>query len=100
VFGALLSLVMAVMVYQSAHDLSVRLIDETLTAELDDYIARRERNPLSLPPATVTLRASCGKRARRTACRITWSNCRPARHQLRVGTLSYRAAVLDRDNAR
>lgn len=46
-FGALLSLVMAVLLYQSAHDLGQRLIDETLTAELDDYIARRERNPLS-----------------------------------------------------
>jgi hypothetical protein len=43
------------LLYQTAHDLGQRLIDETLTAELDDYIARRERNPHSLPPSTVML---------------------------------------------
>jgi len=54
-FGALISLIMVIAVYQSAHDLGQRLIDETLSAELDDYIARRERNPASLPPATVVV---------------------------------------------
>lgn len=53
--GALLSLALAVVVYQAAHDLGRRLIDETLSAELDDYIARRERNPGSLPPSSVVL---------------------------------------------
>jgi signal transduction histidine kinase len=99
-FGALLSLVMAVMVYQSAHDLSVRLIDETLTAELDDYIARRERNPLSLPPSTVTLQGFVREVNETDGVPDYLATLPPGRHEIRVGTLSYRAAVLDRDNAR
>ncbi|HRK77469.1 MAG TPA: HAMP domain-containing sensor histidine kinase [Thiobacillus sp.] len=99
-FGALLSVVMAVMVYQSAHDLSVRLVDETLTAELDDYIARRGRNPLSLPPATVTLQGYVREAGETDGVPDYLARLPPGRHEVRVGTLFYRAAVLDRDNAR
>ena len=99
-FGAMLSLVMAVMVYQSAHDLSVRLIDETLSAELDDYIARRERNPLSLPPSTVTLQGFVQEPGETGGVPDYLAALPPGRHQIRVGTLFYRAAVLDRDDAR
>lgn len=99
-FGALLSVVMAVMVYQSAHDLSVRLVDETLTAELDDYIARRGRNPLSLPPATVTLQGYVREVGETDGVPDYLARLPPGRHEVRVGTLFYRAAVLDRDNAR
>jgi hypothetical protein len=42
-FGAFVSVVMAVVLYQGAHGPGRRLIDETLSAELDDYIARRRR---------------------------------------------------------
>jgi len=99
-FGALLSLVMAVMVYQSAHDLSVRLVDETLSAELDDYIARRGRNPLSLPPATVTLQGYVREAGETDGVPDYLARLPPGRHEVRVGTLFYRAAVLDRDDVR
>lgn len=55
-FGGLVSLLLATGLYFASHDLGQRLIDETLRAELDDYLARRSRNPQSLPPATLTLR--------------------------------------------
>lgn len=99
-FGALLSLVMAVLLYQSAHDLGQRLIDETLTAELDDYIARRERNPLSLPASTVMLQGYVREAGETAGVPAYLATLPPGRHEIRVGTLSYRAAVLDRDNAR
>ena len=99
-FGALLSLVMAVMMYQSAHDLSVRLVDETLTAELEDYIARRERNPLSLPPSTVILQGYVEEAGETGGVPDYLARLSPGRHDVRVGKLFYRAAVLDRDNAR
>jgi signal transduction histidine kinase len=99
-FGALLSLVMAVMMYQSAHDLSVRLVDETLTAELDDYIARRERNPLSLPASTVMLQGYVQEAGETGGVPDYLATLPPGRHDVRVGNLFYRAAVLDRDNAR
>ncbi|MBS1218192.1 MAG: hypothetical protein H6R21_1325, partial [Proteobacteria bacterium] len=99
-FGALLSVVMALMMYQSAHDLSVRLVDETLTAELDDYIARRGRNPHSLPPSTVILQGYVREAGETDGVPDYLSKLPPGRHEVRVGTLFYRAAVLDRDNAR
>jgi signal transduction histidine kinase len=55
-FGALVSLLLAIGLYFSAHDLGKRLIDETLQAEMEDYLARRARNPHSLPPNTLSLR--------------------------------------------
>jgi signal transduction histidine kinase len=56
-FGAMVSLVLAIMIYLASHNLESRLIDDTLTAELDDYITRRERNPQSLPEHTATISA-------------------------------------------
>ena len=54
--GAFLSLLFAIGIWFAAHNVSQRLMDQTLKAELDDYMARRARNPHSLPPDTATLR--------------------------------------------
>lgn len=50
------SLALGGWVYFTSRDLEERLIDEALTAELDDYKARLARNPQSLPPLTATVR--------------------------------------------
>jgi signal transduction histidine kinase len=55
-FGAMVSVLLSTGLSFSAHNLGERLIDETLRAELEDYISRRSRNPGSLPPATVNIR--------------------------------------------
>jgi signal transduction histidine kinase len=54
--GAILSLLLTVAIWFAAHNVSQRLMDQTLKAELEDYMNRRARNPASLPPATATLR--------------------------------------------
>lgn len=54
-FGALVSLILAVDIHFATQTLSNRLLDDTLRAELEDYLARRSRNPLSLPPSTLLL---------------------------------------------
>lgn len=53
--GGGLSLIIAIVLFLGARDAGERLIDETLNAEMQDYQARRARNPHSLPPATATL---------------------------------------------
>ena len=53
--GAVLSLLMSLWLHFASHEAGLRLMDETLKAELEDYRARRQRNPQSLPPATLTL---------------------------------------------
>ncbi|MDD5249412.1 MAG: HAMP domain-containing sensor histidine kinase [Rhodocyclaceae bacterium] len=55
-FGMLVSLLLSAGVFVAAQHTSDRLIDETLRAELDDYLSRRARNPASLPPATISIR--------------------------------------------
>jgi signal transduction histidine kinase len=54
-FGCLLSLLLSGWLYLASHDASLRLMDETLKAELEDYFNRLQRNPNSLPAATVTV---------------------------------------------
>lgn len=54
--GATLSLMFGVGMWLAAQDVSRRLMDQTLTAEIEDYMARRARNPASLPPAGASLR--------------------------------------------
>lgn len=54
-FGALLSLLICVGVFVFAHDLGQRLMDETLQAEMQDYLARLERNPKAPLPFTLTI---------------------------------------------
>lgn len=53
--GGGISLILAVGLFLGARDAGERLIDETLSAELQDYQTRRARNPRSPPPATATL---------------------------------------------
>ena len=55
VFGGILSLLLSGWLYLATHDAGLRLMDQTLKAELEDYLTRRERNSYSLPPATVTV---------------------------------------------
>lgn len=99
-FGALLSLAMAFMLYQSAHDLGQRLIDETLTAELDDYIARRERNPHSLPPSTVIVQGYVRDAEGNGDVPAYLAGLPDGRHNVSVGQLAYRVAVLERQGER
>ncbi len=99
-FGALVSLIMAVALYQGAHDLGQRLIDETLSAELDDYIARRERNPASLPPSTVIVQGYVRNASGMGDVPDYLAGLPLGRHDIRLGTLSYRAAILERGGTR
>ena len=99
-FGALVSLIMAVVLYQGAHDLGQRLIDETLSAALDDYIARRERNPASLPPSTVIVQGYVRDAGGAGKVPDYLAGLPLGRHDIRLGTLTYRAAILERGSAR
>ncbi|MCG6967616.1 MAG: HAMP domain-containing histidine kinase [Chromatiaceae bacterium] len=94
VFGAVVSLTLATVIYFVSHDLERRLIDDTLTAELDDLIERRQRNPESLPERTATIRAyvvvpaaDLGRVPREVAALGT------GQHQLLLDDTPYRAAV-------
>jgi signal transduction histidine kinase len=99
-FGALLSLIMAVLLYQGAHDLGQRLIDETLSAELDDYIARRERNPASLPPSTVVVHGYVRDATGGGEEPDFLAGLPVGRHDIHLGSIGYRVAIVERGGTR
>jgi signal transduction histidine kinase len=94
IFSGVVSLALATIIYLASQDLERRLIDETLTAELDDYVVRRERNPHSLPERTATIRAFVippdGNRAQAPKAVTELS---PGGHRLVLEGIPYRAAV-------
>lgn len=94
--GGAVSLTLAVGLYIGALDAGERLIDETLIAEMQDYQARRARNPASLPPATATLLGyvSDGEvplELRRQPL---------GQHRVSLNAIPYRLAVADRAGVR
>lgn len=100
-FGALVSFLLATGLYVAAHDLGERLLDETLSAELQDYMARRARNPHSLPPATVSVVGyvlpNAGNEPEAPAAVRALS---PGQHELSLNDTLYRVAVVDSGGAR
>ena len=100
-FGALLSLLLTLGLSLAAHNLGERLMDETLHAELDDYIARRLRNPNSLPPATISVRGYVHIPGKHNAnIPPGLAGLSPGKYQLTLDDTPYRVAVADRENER
>jgi signal transduction histidine kinase len=94
IFAGVVSLALATIIYLASQDLERRLIDETLTAELDDYVVRRERNPYSLPERTATIRAFViPPDGNSTQVPKAVTELSPGRHRLVLEGVPYRAAV-------
>ncbi len=99
--GAALSLLLTAGIWFAARDVSQRLMDQTLTAELDDYMARRARNPKSLPPNTAGLRGyllTAGEPATDTPEALR--NLAAGQHEIRMNRVPYRVAVAERGQER
>ncbi|MHB9101791.1 MAG: sensor histidine kinase [Sulfuricella sp.] len=76
-------------------------MDETLRAEIEDTLSRRSRNPNSLPPATISVRGYVhvpGRGAEDIPPELLKLN--PGTHQLTLGNIPYRVAVVDRGDER
>jgi signal transduction histidine kinase len=100
-FGALLSLLLSTGVFVAAHGQTERLIDETLRAELEDFMARRARNPASLPPATVGIRGYVhvpGQAADGVPPQL--ADLAAGRYQLSIEGVPHRVVVADRGRER
>jgi signal transduction histidine kinase len=101
VMGAALGLLLIVGIWFAAHDVSQRLMDQTLKAELEDYMARRARNPLSLPPATASLRGYfSGPDSPPDDVPAELCNLPPGQHEILLDGLPWRAAVAENNGQR
>ncbi|MGV8934896.1 MAG: sensor histidine kinase [Gallionellaceae bacterium] len=101
IFGAMVSFLLSLGLSFTAHNLGDRLIDETLRAEIQDYISRRTRNPNSLPPATVSIRGYVFLSGQNKAdTPVELHDLAPGKYQLTFNKIPYRVAVLDKEEAR
>lgn len=97
----LVSLALGGWVYLGSRDLEERLIDEALSAELEDYRARLARNPQSLPPLTATVRGYLQpKNHPQEVLPEALSGLDPGYHSLEVDGVSYRVVVVAIDQGR
>lgn len=100
-FGALLGLQLCIGLWFAAHDAAQRLMDQTLKAELEDYMARRARNPHSLPPDTASLRGYVSEGDSSSGdIPPEVRNLAPGQHEVSLGGAPFRVAVADRGNDR
>lgn len=98
--GAALSILLTGGIWFAAHDVSQRLMDQTLKAELEDYMARRARNPASLPPNTASLRGYLVNADTAADVPVALRDLAPGQHEIRIDRVPYRVAVADRDGER
>jgi len=91
--AALVSLVLATAVWLGARDAGVRLIDETLDAEMQDYLARHDRNPHSTPPATATLKGYLALSSPELPQAL--ADLPPGRHEVTLDGVRYRTLIAD-----
>jgi len=99
-FGAMVSLLLTLGLSFTTHNLGDRLIDETLRAEIEDYISRLSRNPNSLPPATVSIKGYVFIPGQDTDSPPELRALLPGKHQLTLNNIPYRVVVVERENKR
>jgi len=86
--------VLASIIYLALLDMEDSLIDDTLNSELEDYIARRHRNPDSLPERTATIRAYVvDTKQPGSIIPDEVRNLSPGRHTIELKGTGYRAGV-------
>jgi signal transduction histidine kinase len=99
-FGGSVALALAIILFFTAHNLNQRLIDESLQAELEDYMSRRTRNPQSLPPTTVSVRGFVATTADKRDIPPILAKLPPGSHEIILDEIFYHAAVADRNGSR
>ncbi len=94
--GAVLSLLLSLGIWFATLDVSQRLMDQTLKAELEDYMARRARNPNSLPPAAASLRGySMPNGSAGADLPPQLRTLAVGQHEIELDGIPYRAAVAE-----
>ena len=101
IFGAMVSLLLSLGLSFTENSLGDHLMDETLYAEIDDYISRRSRNQNSLPPATASIHGyllTQGQSNENIPPELL--SLKGGIHQLTLNDTPYRVAVVDKNGER
>ncbi len=100
-FGALISVVLSGVLYWTVKDAGSKLMQETLQAELDDTVARHERDQVFVPPNTIAFRGyvlSPGEPEEIVPNQL--HHLQPGWHSVDIEGSKYHVLVADRSEAR
>jgi len=92
-FGALVSLLLAVSLFVAIRDFEQRLLAQTLTVELEDFINRRALDPAALAPATQAIRTYVLAAGTAPAIPAVLHALAPGLHRVALEGRSYYALV-------
>lgn len=98
IFGAMISLLLSLGLSFTTHSLGERLMDETLRAEIDDYISRRLHNPNALLPSTISIQGYLLKQGQSIEhIPPELLSLHGGTYQLTLNNTPYRVAVVDKN---
>lgn len=100
-FGAVLSIALCSVLFITVQQMGHMLMDESLRAELEDSVDRHSRNPLFIPPNTISIRGyvlSGNKSDYSIPASVKSLNL--GSHNVTVGEIDYRVLVADRNGFR
>ena len=101
IFGVLVSLLLSTGLFVATHSLGLRLMDETLGSEIDDFLSRRHVNPRALLPATITIRGYVHLHNQpKEGLAPELANLSPGQYQMTLNNIPYRIDVVDRGEER
>ena len=100
-FGISISLMLSTGLFIAAHNLGVRLIDETMSTEIEDFLVRRSHNPQALLPATITIRGYVHQPGRgKEGLPAELTLLTPGEYQMTINDIPYQIAVVDKGGER
>jgi signal transduction histidine kinase len=93
VLGAFVSFLLSTAVFFAARNIELRLLSETLTVEMDDFLARRARRPAALPPATRAIRTLIDSPEGGASIPVVLRALEPGFHQVSLRRRGYYVAI-------
>lgn len=100
-FGMLVSLMLSTGMFIAAHNFGVRLMDETMNTEIEDFLARRLHYPQASLTATITIRGYVHQPGQiKEGLPQELALLTPGEYQIKADNIPYRVAVVDKGGER
>ena len=100
-FGMLVSLMLSTGMFIAAHNFGVRLMDETMNTEIEDFLARRLHYPQASLTATITIRGYVHQPGQiKEGLPQELALLTPGEYQIKADDIPYRVAVVDKGGER
>ena len=100
-FGMLVSLMLSTGIFITAHNLGVRLIDETMNTEIEDFLARRLHDSQASLPMTITIRGYVHQPDQvKEGLSQELTLLTPGKYRIKTDDTPYQVAIVDKGGER